>query len=325
MALSKFFYNCSPPKFVAFVLRRPIDVSNIDVSEVSIFRINLKTSCRGTLDDLFNFCKTNKIIGIGWQLDKVPKNLSDCKNLGTKKYPGRAFSNAINRIGEMKANDLVWTRHDGFYYICRVILPWRYNNSPNNVYHDMTNIVGVDDFVKVGTIDEVPGKVVNSFRPPSTAQRIRTSYIKELSMKIYNEKSGVNYYPKFSFSYTNILDALQAEDVEEIVCLYLQLNKNYLLYGSTNKISTEKYECVLVEKNNFSKCYPQVKTGNVSLNGNDYVHLTENGNKVYLFAVSQNYIKAVNNNDIIYLDKNDILKFMTQNKKLLPERIQYWM
>lgn len=302
-----------------------VGVSNVDVSKVSIFRINLKTSCQGTLDDLFNFCKTNKIIGIGWQLDKVPKNLSDCKKQGTEKYPGRAFSSAINRIGEMKVNDLVWTRHDGFYYICRVMHTWQYNNSSDNVYHDMVNIVGVGDFVKVGTIDEVPGKVVNSFIPPSTVQRIQTGYIKELSMHIYNKKSGVNYYPKFSFPPTNILDALKAEDVEEIVCLYLQLNKNYLLYGSTNKISTEKYECVLVEKNNFSKCYPQVKTGNVSLNGNDYVHLTGNGNKVYLFAVSQNYIKVANNSDIIYLDKNDILKFMTQNKKLLPERIQYWM
>ena len=300
-------------------------MSNDDVSKVSIFRINLKTSCQGTFGDLFNFCKTNKIIGIGWQLSKMPKNLSDCKSQGRKKYPGRAFSSAINRIGEMKENDLVWTRHDGVYYICKVKNTWRYDNSTDNVYHDIVNIVDVDDFVEVGTVDKVPGKVVNSFKPSATVQRIWSDYIKNLSMHIYNTKLGVNYYPKISLSPTNTLDALQAEDVEEIVCLYLQLNKNYLLYGSTNKISTEKYECVLVEKNNFSKCYPQVKTGNVALNGNDYVHLTENGNKVYLFAVSQNYIKVANNNDIIYLDKNDILKFMTQNKKLLPERIQYWM
>jgi len=104
-----------------FFLLRSIEIY------ITVFRIHLKTSCNGTLDDLFDFCKTNKIIGIGWQLDKVPKNLSDCKNQGTKKYPGRAFSSAINRIGEMKKDDLVWIRHNGIYYVCKVTKTWRYH------------------------------------------------------------------------------------------------------------------------------------------------------------------------------------------------------
>ena len=114
-----------------------------------------------------------------------------------------------------------------------------------------------------------------------------------------------------------------AEDVEEIISLYLQLEKNYLIYTSTNKIDTAKYEFVMTSKDGKEKCYTQVKTGNEILVPEDYVNLTENNNKVYLFTLGGYKGKDVNN--VVCLKKDKILDFILKNKEILPNRIKYWI
>lgn len=114
------------------------------------------------------------------------------------------------------------------------------------------------------------------------------------------------------------------EDVEEIVSLYLQLEKNYLIYSSSNKVDTQTYEFVMVSRNGEHRCYAQVKTGNEPLDCKKYEHLISKGNKVYLFTVSQEY-KNNNNKNIITLGKNDIIDFIYNNQKIMPERIQRWL
>ena len=114
-----------------------------------------------------------------------------------------------------------------------------------------------------------------------------------------------------------------AEDVEEIISLYLQLEKNYLIYTSTNKIDTAKYEFVMTSRDGKEKCYTQVKTGNEVLDPKDYQNLTENSNKVYLFALGGYIGKNINN--IICLKKDEILDFILKNKEILPNRIKYWI
>lgn len=72
------------------------------------------------------------------------------------------------------------------------------------------------------------------------------------------------------------------------------------------------------------RCFPQVKTGGESLNGNKYKHLATNGNKIYLFAVSQKY-NNINGENIIGLDKKELLAFVYSHVNLMPERIRLWI
>ena len=60
-----------------------------------------------------------------------------------------------------------------------------------------------------------------------------------MTKKIYNKKQGEKIYDVKEIK--DFLNFLLAEDVEEIISLYLQLEKNYLIYTSTNKIDTAKY------------------------------------------------------------------------------------
>lgn len=143
-------------------------------------------------------------------------------------------------------------------------------------------------------------------------------------MKIYNEKKKISYYNVEPIDRKNILDLFLPEDVEEVKSLYLQAEKNYLIYSSSNKLDTQTYEFVMVSRDGSHLCYAQVKTGNVPLDGNDYVHLTEDGNKVYLFTVSQQYCN-VDDANVISLDKNKIIDFIYNKKTIMPQRIKMWL
>ena len=110
--------------------------------------------------------------------------------------------------------------------------------------------------------------------------------------------------------------------MEEAVSMYLQLEKDYLLYSSTNKLSTQTYEFVVVARDGSHKAYPQVKTGSVPLNGDDYRDLTANGDKVYLFTVDGEYSNTAG---MEIIDKKALIDFLYQHKNIMPGRIQQWL
>ena len=293
-----------------------------------VYRIHIRPES-ATIQNPFDFCKKNNILGIGWRLDeknleklKKENNFENYKKLVLEQYnKDNGLKKVINCYSEIEEDDLIWARdRDNIFYICRVTDKWQYSYEYANDVNDIFSYFPVE-YVKVGTVEEVPGKVVNSFRPNATLQRIHGKSIFEMTKKIYNRKLGNKSYKVEEIE--DFLNFLLAEDVEEIISLYLQLEKNYLIYTSTNKIDTAKYEFVMTSKDGKEKCYTQVKTGNEILVPEDYVNLTENNNKVYLFTLGGYKGKDVNN--VVCLKKDKILDFILKNKEILPNRIKYWI
>lgn len=293
-----------------------------------VYRIHIKTDA---IKDPFEFCKEKNILGIGWGLDreslekfKIKNNFENYKKLVLDYYGDRGLKTALNCYYEIEENDLIWTRDrkDNIFYLCRVTGKWEYEHKNENIENDIFSYFPIE-YVKVGTVEEVPGKVINSFKARNTLQRITDNDIFEISKKIYNKKSGKKIYEVKEIKINDFFNFLLAEDLEEIVSLYLQLEKNYLIYTSTNKIDTAKYEFVMISRDGKEKCYTQVKTGNNKLVPENYINLTENSNKVYLFALNGYEGEDINN--VICLKKDEILKFLLNNKKILPNRIKYWM
>ena len=142
------------------------------------------------------------------------------------------------------------------------------------------------------------------------------------SEHLYNTITGTHFYPDCAVKKEEILDFLQPEDVEEVVSLYLQLEKGYLLYSSTNKLGTQTYEFVAVARDGSHKAYPQVKTGKTPLDGNHYKELTANGDKVFLFTVEGEY-KNTAGMDII--DRKALIDFIYGHKSIMPGRIRQWL
>ena len=293
-----------------------------------IYRIHLKPQ-NEKKENPFKFCKQKSIVGIGWPLNKEnlekfkkESNFENYKKLVLEQYnKDNGLKKVINCYSEIEKDDLIWARdRDNIFYICRVIEKWQYDYKDDNEKNDIYSYFPVE-YIKVGTLEEVPGKVINSFRASATLQRVHGENIVEMTKKIYNKKSNNKLYETKKIE--DFLNFLLPEDIEEIVSLYLQLEKNYLIYTSTNKIDTAKYEFVMISRDGKEKCYTQVKTGNIKLDPEDYINLTENNVKVYLFTL-EGY-KRENINNVICLKKEEILDFIKNNKEILPSRIKYWM
>lgn len=310
-------------------------MSQYDVAlseDTNLWKIVIKTASEDGKD--FEFCKKNNIVGVGWCLTDeddnlyVPKDIDDAIRVARLEhnYKGKkGCITALNALKEIKVNDLIWTRYGGIYYICRVLSKWKYCNDEEHRKEDVCHFVDVE-YVEVGTIDKIPGRITNCFRSRSSIQRIHddSHIMTNITKDMYNKLTGKNFYETIQYGKNDILDILQPEDVEEVVSLYLQVSKNYLVYTSTNKLDTQKYEFVAVARDGSHYCYPQVKTGNERLDGNIYKDLAVNGNKVILFATSEGY-SNVDGVNIIALTRKEMMDFIMANKAIMPHRIAQWM
>ena len=294
--------------------------------DIYLWRVTVKTSSQDKKD--FAFCRQNNILGVGWCLRDekddpyVPASIEECEQKGREQYPSsRGFVVAIHALKEMAVDDLIWTRHNGIYYLCRVLSTWKYNCDPAHVYEDVINYVEVE-FHEIGTVETVPGKVVNAFRARSSLQRIKGEIPLKYSEHLYNAITGTQFYPDCAVKREDILEFLQPEDVEEVVSLYLQLEKDYLIYSSTNKLDTQTYELVAVARDGSHKAYPQVKTGNTPLDGSQFKELTVGGDQVFLFTVDGEYC---NTEGVEILDKKALIDFIYAHKNIMPGRIRQWL
>lgn len=178
------------------------------------------------------------------------------------------------------------------------------------------------EFHEIGTVEMVPGRVVNSFRASAALQRIKGDVPLKYSEHLYNTITGTQFYPDCAVKKEEILDFLQPEDVEEVVSLYLQLEK--AISSTPVQISWVRrpMNLVAVARDGSHKAYPQVKTGKTPLDGNHYNELTANGDKVFLFTVEGEY-KNTAGMDII--DRKALIDFIYGHKRIMPGRIRQWL
>lgn len=300
----------------------------------NIWRLNTKTNGikkygqKGLLD----FCKKEKIIGIGWSnpyftegINENIKNANEIKNYIwnlIKQTDGktRSFATAANIIVDrMNIGDYVWTRAEGVYYIAKVLSESKYHlNNQNYVDYDLGFYRNVEYSKKFFHESEVPGKIISSF-----AARNSTQHVTDPNNKLFNYTESLflgNKIPKISLEDWTIF--FSANDIEELIGLYLQIEKKLYVYTSTNKKSTTKIEFELVDKD--GNLYGvQVKTGNESINGNTYLEISKTM-KIFLFATSDNVI-IENNINLIHITVNNITNFIKNYKHLLPSRIKKWL
>ena len=144
--------------------------------DIYLWRITMKPASQDKKS--FEFCLQNNILGVGWCLRKedstpyTPASMEECERWGREQYDSqRGFVMAIHALKEMAVDDLIWTRHNGVYYLCRVGSTWKYNCDPDHIYEDVVNYVDVE-FHKVGTAVAVNQKI----REVSKANRSFTDF-----------------------------------------------------------------------------------------------------------------------------------------------------
>ena len=170
------------------------------------------------------------------------------------------------------------------------------------------------EFIRVGTQESVTGTIVNIF----CAGGIRhfasnVEKTKEFSMRLYNKLTKTKYYD-IDEELSIDIDNMKAEELEELVTTYLQVEKDLGVYTSTCKINTKTYECVMFDKHNFNKIYVQVKTGEINLEDNDYANIY-NKNVFYFYSNSEKYLGNKRNNNIRIIPKYELIEFIEKMEK----------
>jgi hypothetical protein len=288
----------------------------------TVWRINIKTAAEPGTDPR-QFCIDQRCLGVGWRAgNSETLDWQVYEALARAAYPNdKGWWPALNALrNRMRDNDLCWTRDiQGIYYLGRIDGPWEYIARPENLRADVVNIRHCE-WLKVGPIDAVPGKVVSSFRPNRTAQRVDDETVRVFSAYFYNchTQSAVQYkIPPVS---PDIFALLSDEDCEDLVALYMQL-AGYVLLASTCKSSTAAYEFVMRHSQTGERAAAQVKTGYHEINMAAYSSFP---GKVYLFSSKGRYTGERGSN-IICLSPDDMTAFLHANEHILPERVMVWL
>jgi hypothetical protein len=289
----------------------------------NVWRLNIKTAAKIGVDPR-RFCLDKNILGVGWQVNQsgsVDWEGYIAEARVKYKSRGRSFSVAINALkNRMKIGDLCWTRdHDGTYYLGKITSGWRYENSKENSDADVVNVRNCE-WHRVGTVDVVPGKVINSYISGSTVQKVSGENIRRYSQFLANNKMEGDKY-ELGKSIDNFLSLLSSDDCEDIVALYMQKNHGFMTIPSSCKSDTAAYEYVMKHPVTGRKAVAQVKHGNIDLNRKNYKSLDA---EVFLLTTGGTYT-GTEALSIHCLEPEKVLQFAKNNFKLMSDRVQNWM
>ena len=138
---------------------------------------------------------------------------------------------------------------------------WEYRATPEHTAADVVN-VRCCRWMRAGTVDSVPGKVLNSFRTGRTVQAVHDETVLFYSKLLFNSNGEPVYdLAEDPDGGLDLFALASPEDCEDIVAIFLQAEYGYHLIPSTCRIDTVKTEFVLLNEN--SKAQVQVKQGEV--------------------------------------------------------------
>jgi len=289
----------------------------------TVWRITINTGADAGVDPR-RFCLDSRYLGVGWPVgDSESMDWEAyCSEARVEYEHRKGWWPAVNALhNRMADNELCWTRDTaGIYYLGRITGPWAYVATPDHRRADVINVRPCE-WIKVGPVDAVPGKVVSSFRASRAVQVVDDETVRIFSAYYYNLHTTAAFRHELpALSSPDIFALLSSEDCEDIVALYMQL-EGYLLLPSTSKLATVAYEWVMRHKDHGGRATAQVKSGYEPLNIQDYSGFP---GQVYLFTSKGGYPGDPAAN-VRCLSPEQMLNFIREREALLPVRVKVWL
>lgn len=290
---------------------------------MNVFRLHIRPN-GGIADSAFSFayCLDEQVLGVGWQ------TYSDSVALSWEEYLKEAIvhhdDGDLSRVRYLKRNvkkdDLIWTRSPtGIYYLAKVKSEWEYFTNARAEDADVVNVVRCE-ILKVGSIDEVPGKVVNCFRAQRAIQAIDNEPVRLYSQHLWNALSGTQYYAARDLPADSLFSFLTPEQTEDVIFIYLQ-TLGWLVIPHSRKADTMSFEFYLIHRETKERAIVQIKTGNTQLTVNEWA---DRAQRVYLFQSSGLYAGEAQPS-VTCLLPSDIRLFMDSHADILPANITHWL
>ena len=291
---------------------------------MAVYRIHIRP--RGGANNpaiSFQYCLEHNVLGMGWAVPgPVHLTWNQYVAAATNHYGPGGFQGPCYMHDNIQVNDLIWTRDTmGCYYLGRVVGPWEYLATAEARQADIVNICHCELDDDPVAADDVPGRVVASFRAPRTIQAIRSETVAIYSQLLWNDISGNQQYA-VNLQGMDIYDLLDDQETENAVAIYLQMH-GWLYLPASRQPDTMGYEYILINREEpFERAVVQVKTGNTTqLNRDDFADFTET---VFLFQSYGNYVGAQYPH-VECIDPEDLREFLFNNRDILPQSIRRWV
>lgn len=268
--------------------------------------------------ETFAYCLSQGILGVGWRTETTT-NTKDWETYYAEANTLHDNVNTCEYIKEWVSEGcLVWTRDpQGNYYLARVLSGWEYFTTDESRRRDIDigNVFRVE-FEKL-SIDDVPGKVVASFRPSRTLQKIADPTAIAYSKFVWNQCSSSEVYAldEIVLDAPDVFSLLDSEEAEDLVFLYLQ-NQGWFVVPNSRKADTLAFEYLVIKPQDGSHAQVQVKTGGTILNRDVYRNLSF---PVILFQSSGCYVGEPSKN-VTCLSRAEVENFLKTSAHWLPAR-----
>jgi len=271
-------------------------------------------------------CAERNIGAVGWALDPPPPATLDESQRRTLERWGAGPANTVRRLGgDARVGDLVWTRDtDGSYLLGSVDGPWHYDDSGEAAAVDCPNTRPIRWAPRRLLDAEVPGDVIRSFSGRgSSFQRVKARAV-VLSQLSYDELCGRPSEAPLPTRHEILHAHLAPFDVEDLVYVYLQAERDYLVLPASRRTDSLAYEYVMVHRPTGRLAIAQVKTGNVSLNVGDLARAArETDADAFAFSTDGRYHGA-DDGAVQRITDKALLDFAAHQPHLLPPRVRRW-
>lgn len=288
-----------------------------------LWRVHLQTD--GT--DSRRFCIDKNLVGVGWPIenDNLGVDWPTYEAAARLQYKSgvRGWAATLNALYQrMKVDDLCWARDfEGNYYLGRVLSEWRYEGSEDYVKAGVANVRDVE-WLKIRTADRVPGGVLRHFIRGQTIRNIPQQTVIAASQFLFNEEAGRTQYT-IELESADLYHLLSPWDLENLIAMYLQKDRNYMLIPRTAESTMPKYEFVLIRENGGTAAV-QVKSGSEPGIIADYENIAQDFGEFFLFASSGNYVGNPSTR-VECLDPEVIRRFTEKHFDLMPRSIKLFM
>ncbi len=268
--------------------------------------------------ETFAYCLSQRMLGVGWRTEAT----TNTKDWETYYAEAKTLHDNVNTCKYIKEwvseGCLVWTRDpQGNYYLARVLSGWEYFTTDDSRRRDIDvgNVFRVE-FEKL-SLDDVPGKVVASFRPSRTLQKIADPTAIAYSKFFWNQRSSSEVYAldKIVLDAPDVFSLLDSEEAEDLVFLYLQ-SQGWFVVPNSRKADTLAFEYLVIKSQDGSHAQVQVKTGGTTLNRDVYKDLPF---PVILFQSSDCYVGKPSTN-VTCLLRAEVEDFLKRSAHWLPAR-----
>jgi hypothetical protein len=292
----------------------------LPVTAPALYRLHIRTDCPDRAAT-FEFCRAGGFLGVGWSMGDEPMDWAQYQ--AKAEAQDGAVNSSVRAIHDLPTGALIWTRDTrGIYYLARVLDDWSYLHDQHAAFYDIHNVRPVR-MITCGVESKVPGKVLNAFIPRRALQRIGDESAAAYSASLFAEMIGdpTPWQPTLD---QILATCLSAQDLEDLVCVYLQRRYGYLVLPASRRPDTPAYEYVLRHPDDGHEAVVQVKSGDATVPVDSASLPTAAVERVFVFSPTESYGDDPAPN-VTKLGRQDLIDFMHSEPRCLPPLVAHWV